>query len=84
MRSKLWLSLCVCHAVASMLVWWMGERLANQFVWRSVDWLDRPWSLWTSAWVHMNTQHLISKQLAVGALTAMAWVLKPGWRASLA
>jgi len=84
MRSKLWLSLCVCHAVASMLVWWMGERLANQFVWRSVDWLDRPWSLWTSAWVHMNTQHLISNQLAVGALTAMAWVLKPGWRASLA
>ena len=84
MRSKLWLSLCVLHAVASMLVWWMGERLAAWMIWRAEDWDDRPWSLWTSAWVHMNTQHLISNQLAVGALAAMAWVLKPGLRASLA
>lgn len=84
MRSKLWLSLCVLHAVASMLVWWMGERLAAWMIWRADDWDDRPWSLWTSAWVHMNTQHLISNQLAVGALAAMAWVLKPGLRASLA
>lgn len=72
------------HAVASMLVWWMGERLAAWMIWRADDWDDRPWSLWTSAWVHMNTQHLISNQLAVGALAAMAWVLKPGLRASLA
>ena len=84
MRSKLWLSLCVLHAVASMLVWWMGERLAAWMIWRADDWDDRPWSLWSSAWVHMNTQHLISNQLAVGALAAMAWVLKPGLRASLA
>lgn len=84
MRSKLWLSLCVLHAVASMLVWWWGERLAAWMIWRADDWTDRPWSLWTSAWVHMNTQHLISNQLAVGALAAMAWVLRPGLRASLA
>ena len=67
-----------------MLVWWMGDRLAAQLIWRADEWADRPWSLWTSAWVHMNTQHLISNQLAVGALAAMAWVLKPGLRASLA
>ena len=84
MRAKLWLSVCVCHAVASMLVWWMGERLPDWLIWRADHWLDRPWTLWTSAWVHMNTQHLISNQLAVGALAAMAWVLKPGLRASAA
>lgn len=84
MRSKLWLSLCLWHAATSMLVWWMGDRLAAQLIWRADEWADRPWSLWTSAWVHMNTQHLISNQLAVGALAAMAWVLKPGLRASLA
>ena len=48
MRSKLWLSLCVLHAVASMLVWWMGERLAAWMIWRADDWDDRPWSLWTA------------------------------------
>lgn len=84
MRSKLWLSLCVLHAVASMLVWWIGERLSGRLLWRATDWDERPWSLWTSAWVHINTQHLISNQLTVGALAAMVWVLKPGLRASLA
>jgi hypothetical protein len=84
MRAKLWLSLCVAHAVGSMLVWWMGDRLSAVLIWRADDWFERPWSLWTSAWVHMNTQHLISNQLAVGALAAMAWVLKPGLRASAA
>lgn len=72
------------HAVASMLVWWMGERSSASLLWRATDWDERPWSLWTSAWVHINTQHLISNQLTVGALAAMAWVLRPGLRASLA
>lgn len=83
-RSKLWLSLCGLHAAASMLVWWLGEQQTAWMVWRADDWSDRPWSLWTSAWVHMNTPHLISNQLAVGALAAIAWLLKPGLRASLA
>ncbi|MDP3422988.1 MAG: hypothetical protein Q8S32_04430 [Burkholderiaceae bacterium] len=77
MRSKLWLALCMLHAVASMLVWWAGDPLAWQATWRADHWVQRPWTLWTSAWVHMNTPHLIGNQLAVGALAAMAWLLKP-------
>ncbi|HEX5783883.1 MAG TPA: rhomboid family intramembrane serine protease [Burkholderiaceae bacterium] len=84
MRSRYWLGLCVGHAVASMLVWWMGDGLGAWMTWRADDWLQRPWTLWTSAWVHRNTPHLISNQLAVGALAAMAWVLRPDGRASLA
>lgn len=84
MRSRFWLALCVGHAVASMLVWWMGDGLAQWMTWRADDWLQRPWTLWTSAWVHRNTPHLIGNQLAVGALAAMAWVLRPDARASLA
>lgn len=77
MRSKLWLALCMLHAVASMLVWWAGEPLAWQATWRADHWFQSPWTLWTSAWVHMNTPHLIGNQMAVGALAAMAWLLKP-------
>ena len=84
MRSRLWLALCVWHAVASMLVWWMGDGLGQWMTWRADDWMQRPWTLWTSAWVHRNTPHLISNQLAVGALAAMAWVLRPDARASVA
>jgi hypothetical protein len=84
MRSKLWLSLCLLHAVASMLVWWAGEPWAEALTWHADHWLTRPWTLWTTAWVHLNTPHLIGNQLAVGALAAMAWLLRPHAGASLA
>lgn len=84
MRAKLWLSICLLHALASMLVWWMGEPLSQVMTWRAEGWLHRPLTLWTSAWVHRNTPHFISNQLAVGALAAMAWVLRPDVRVSLA
>ena len=59
MDSKAWLSLCVLHAVASMLVWWAGDAWAWELTWRADTWLSRPWTLWTTAWVHINTPHLI-------------------------
>jgi len=65
------------HAVVSMLVWWAGDAWAWELTWRADSWLRRPWTLWTTAWVHINTPHLIGNQLAVGALAAMAWLLRP-------
>lgn len=84
MRSKAWLALCLLHAVASMLVWWGGETWADFLTWRSDHWAGRPWTWWTTAWVHVHTPHLIGNQLAVGALAAMAWLLRPNVWASLA
>ncbi len=84
MRSKTWLALCLLHAVASMLVWWGGETWADALTWRADHWADRPWTWWTTVWVHVNTPHLIGNQLAVGALAAMAWLLRPNVWASLA
>ncbi len=84
MRHKLWLALCVLHAVASMLVWWAGEPWGWDLTWRADNWLGRPWTLWTTAWVHLNTPHLIGNQLAVGALAAMAWLLRLGFRTGVA
>jgi hypothetical protein len=71
--SRAWLLLCAGHGVASMLLWWAGADVVQSFTWRADTWWQQPWTLWTSAWVHMNPPHLIGNQLALGALTAFAW-----------
>ncbi|TNF61386.1 MAG: rhomboid family intramembrane serine protease [Burkholderiales bacterium] len=79
-----WLLLCVVHGAASMLMWWMGEQQVRLFTWQADTWMLRPWTLWTSAWVHVNTPHLITNQIALGFLTGLAWLLRPDLRAALA
>jgi hypothetical protein len=83
-RSGSWLLLCALHAVASMLPWWAREGMVDAFIWRADGWTTQPWTLWTSAWVHLNTPQLIVNQIALGALTAFAWVIRPNWTCTLA
>lgn len=83
-RGGIWLLLCVLHGAASMLMWWTGEQQVRAFTWQADDWMLRPWTLWTSAWVHVNTPHLIANQIALGVLTGLAWLLRPGLSAALA
>lgn len=82
--SRAWLLLCAVHGVASMLLWWAREPAVQALTWRADLWPSQPWTLWTSAWVHLNTPHLIGNQLALGALTAAGWVLRPPLSATLA
>jgi rhomboid family GlyGly-CTERM serine protease len=82
--SRAWLLLCAIHGVASMLLWWAGADLVQWFTWRADTWQQQPWTLWTSAWVHMNTPHLIGNQLALGALTAFAWAARPSLATAMA
>lgn len=82
--SRSWLVLCALHGVLSMLMWWAREGAINAMTWQADGWLRQPWTLWTSAWVHMNTPHLIGNQLALGALAAFAWILRPTLSCSLA
>jgi hypothetical protein len=70
--------------VASMLLWWAGDGLVQSLIWRADTWPGRPWTLWTSAWVHLNTPQLIVNQIALGTLAAFAWVVRPSWRCTLA
>lgn len=79
-----WLALCLLHAVASTLVWWAGGAWAGALTWRADTWLSRPWTLWTTAWVHIHTGHLIGNLLALAALAAAGWLLRPRMEASLA
>ena len=79
-----WLWLCGLHAALSLLVWWSPAGLADALTWRSSDWTSRPWTLWTSAWVHLNLPHLVGNVLAMGGLAAAGWVLRPGARCTFA
>lgn len=83
-RSASWLLLCALHGVASMLLWWAGAGTVDLFIWRADGWTRQPWTLWTSAWVHLNTPQLIINQMALGALTAFAWVIRPHWTSTVA
>lgn len=82
--SRTWLLLCATHGVASMLLWWVREGALDSLIWQVETWAEHPWTLWTSAWAHRNTPHLIVNQVALGMLTGIAWVLRPTRMASLA
>lgn len=82
--TRTWLLVCALHGVASMLLWWAGESALATLTWQSDHWQEQPWTLWTSAWVHRNTPHLIVNQVALGVITGLAWVLRPSRLATLA
>ena len=82
--SRGWLLLCALHGVASMLLWWAPTDTQALLTWQADQGPQRAWTLWTSAWVHLNTPHLIGNQMALGVLTAFAWVLRPPLASALA
>lgn len=82
--TRTWLLVCALHGVASMLLWWAGESALATLTWQSDHWQAQPWTLWTSAWVHLGTPHLIGNQLALGALTAFGWMARPRLSAAVA
>jgi len=79
-----WLWLCGLHAVLSLLLWWSPPAVNDALTWRAADWTVRPWTLWTSAWVHLNLPHLVGNVLAMGGVAAAGWVLRPDARSTLA
>lgn len=79
-----WWWLCGLHAALSLLVWWSPPGVADALTWRAGEWAQRPWTLWTSAWVHLNLPHLVGNVLAMGGVAAAGWVLRPDARSTLA
>ncbi|WP_159596671.1 rhomboid family intramembrane serine protease [Hydrogenophaga sp. BPS33] len=82
--SRSWWSLCALHAGASVLLWWIGQDSASALVWHARDWVQHPWTLWTSAWVHLGLGHLVGNVLALGAVAAAGGVLRADARCTVA
>jgi rhomboid family GlyGly-CTERM serine protease len=81
--SRAWLVVCCVHGAASVLVWWAPLDEVDLLTWRADHWAGQPWTLWTSAWVHLNAGHLIGNLLALGALAVFAWLVKPSLRSAM-
>jgi hypothetical protein len=79
-----WLLLCALHGVGSMLLWWAQPGTLERMTWRPDVDLHTPWTLWSSAWVYMDTAQLIGHQVMLGVLAAFAWVVRPPWTSTLA
>lgn len=79
-----WLALCGLHGAASLLWWWSGAATVDAFTWHADRWTQQPWTLWTSAWVHLNTAHLVGNLLVLGAYLTIGWVVRPDGRCALA
>ncbi len=82
-----WTVLTGTVALFSLALWFSPGQDALSF--DSTGWLRRPWTLWTSALVHRDWQHLAANLcalLALGALGAMwrtpartAWAMLVAW-----
>ncbi|RYX94567.1 MAG: rhomboid family intramembrane serine protease [Comamonadaceae bacterium] len=78
-----WPVLCAALALASVAAWFMGPAAAG-LQWDVSSWLHRPWTLWTSAVVHLSAGHLLANLLALGALAILGAALRVGRPAALA
>lgn len=83
-RPLSWLVLCCVHGAVSVAVWGWGSHWANALTWRAGTWTQHPWTLWTSAWVHLGTPHLIGNLLTLAAYLTIGWVVRPDGRCTLA
>ena len=85
---KAWLRIGAALAVPAAAVAWSAglapDLVSQPLAWRAQDWMARPWTLWTAAWVHPSAGSLIGNLLALAALTVMGLWLRLGTAAALA
>lgn len=75
---RAWLVVCgvlgggsVAVAWASGLVSPVHELTAHPLAWEAHHWVSRPWTLWTSAWVHTSGGSLAGNLLALTGLAVL-------------
>jgi hypothetical protein len=87
---KAWLGLCAFLAASATSAWlwdWVApvdKLAAHALAWHAADWLARPWTLWTSAWVDTSGGRLGGELLALGALTVLGASIDAGRPAAIA
>jgi membrane associated rhomboid family serine protease len=82
---RAWLVVCgvlgggsVAVAWASGLVSPVHELTAHPLAWEAHHWVSRPWTLWTSAWVHTSGGSLAGNLLALTGLAVLGAALGVG------
>lgn len=80
---KAWLAACALLGGGSIAVALLAgfvppahELSAHALVWNADEWLARPWTLWTSAWVHPSAGNLAGSLLALAALAVAGAALR--------
>ncbi len=88
---KAWLAACALLGGGSIAVAWLagvvppGDDLSTHpLAWSAGLWLARPWTLWTSAWVHTSPSNLGGNLLAIAALAVLGAALRAGRAAAAA
>jgi membrane associated rhomboid family serine protease len=79
---KAWLAVCGVLGGGSLAVAWTSglvspvhEFTAHPLAWDAHHWVSRPWTLWTSAWVHTSGGSLAGNLLALTALAVLGAAL---------
>jgi membrane associated rhomboid family serine protease len=82
---RAWLAACALLGAGSAAVAWTSgivapaqDLAAHPLAWDAIGWVWRPWTLWTSAWVHTSAGSLGGNLLAVVALAVLGAALGAG------
>lgn len=77
-----WLAACAVLAVGCLCAWLGGDPAG--WSWHANTWWQQPWTLWTAAFVHLSSAHLIGNLLALAALALLGHALRAGTGSALA
>ena len=82
---RAWLAVCALLGGGSVAVAWASGMVspvqaltAHPLAWDAEHWLQRPWTLWTSAWVHTSGGSLLGNLLALTGLAVLGAALGAG------
>lgn len=82
---RAWLAICGVLGGGSLAVAWASGMAspvhaltAHPLAWDAEHWLVRPWTLWTSAWVHTSGGSLAGNLLALAGLAVLGAALGAG------
>jgi membrane associated rhomboid family serine protease len=88
---RAWLGVCALLAGGSIAAAWAWglmpathDLAVHPLAWSASGWPVRPWTLWTSAWVHTSAGNLGGNLLALAALAVAGAALGAGTPAAIA
>ena len=80
--TRAWAGACALIGLGALLAAVAGHG-AQALEWDAVGWVLRPWTLWTSAWVHASAGSLAGNLLALAALAVLGTWLGAGRAAAV-